>query len=425
MTCYQIVIMATIHKRKHSQYLYCSFRVPVVDPVTGEKQSKQILRCTKKTDRKEAEKAARAIEEAVLAEYGADEGKSRKTLEILREATEHAARGTLTESLARRLLEEIYEAANGEKLEWFSTRSWFAEWLERKKRSVKGSTFSLYRLSCDTFVEWLGEKADMRIEQVKPQEVRRWRDELHDEGRAAKTCNQYFKSVSSAFMAAVKDGVLLKSPCDGIDLLPLDDSTTRQPFTVEEIAKLREVASPDWSLAIAIGFYTGLRLRDIANLKWSDVDLQKRVMIVEPLKQARKKAAKKKLLIPIHDLLLDGFAEHPVTTGEPDSPVFPSLAKKQSGGNGGLSFQFSDIMDSANVDPVILREPEEGMKGRKVTAKGFHSLRHSFVSELANNEVSPELRQEIAGHSDSASHQIYTHLDQERLRGVIDKLPRI
>ena len=89
--------MASVHQRSDSQYWYCSFRIPIVDPDTGEEEWKQFQRNTRKTERKKAERAAEEIEDATRKEYGAGTEKSRKMLALLREATEEALRGTLSE----------------------------------------------------------------------------------------------------------------------------------------------------------------------------------------------------------------------------------------------------------------------------------------------------------------------------------------
>ena len=44
---------------------------------------------------------------------------------------------------------------------------------------------------------------------------------------------------------------------------------------------------------------------------------------------------------------------------------------------------------------------------------GFHSLRHTFVSELANADVPADVRRQISGHSDEKIHERYTHLGLE------------
>ncbi|NNE93014.1 MAG: site-specific integrase, partial [Verrucomicrobiales bacterium] len=168
----------------------------VLDPESGEEVWKQVQRNTRQTDRKKAERAAEEIEAAVLAEYGSGEEKSKKMLGVLSAATEEAVKGLLTEPLARKMLTEIYAIANGSELVTYTTQEWFDEWLERKKRTVKISTFALYRGAVNAFLRWLDQRADLRLETVTTPDIRQWRDQLHDEGRTGKTVGQYQKTVS-------------------------------------------------------------------------------------------------------------------------------------------------------------------------------------------------------------------------------------
>jgi integrase len=48
--------------------------------------------------------------------------------------------------------------------------------------------------------------------------------------------------------------------------------------------------------------------------------------------------------------------------------------------------------------------------GRQFRALGFHSLRHSFISTLANSEVPADVRKQIVGHSSEDIHRRYVHL---------------
>jgi hypothetical protein len=68
----------------------------------------------------------------------------------------------------------------------------------------------------------------------------------------------------------------------------------------------------------------------------------------------------------------------------------------------GLSSQFTRIVETAQIGGRILRAATG--KGRKQSSLSFHSLRHSFVSALANAGVASDLRQKLAGHTDSRSH---------------------
>jgi integrase len=103
--------------------------------------------------------------------------------------------------------------------------------------------------------------------------------------------------------------------------------------------------------------------------------------------------------------------------------VFPSLSHSRTGGVQGLSRQFRAIMDRAGIVERIVAA--DGRKGRCRSSKGFHSLRHTFVSTLANQGVVSELRQRIVGHSDSGVHRRYTHHEFEVLRDAVARLPSI
>jgi len=68
---------------------------------------------------------------------------------------------------------------------------------------------------------------------------------------------------------------------------------------------------------------------------------------------------------------------------------------------------------------------EKEGKGHRFRALGFHSLRHFFVSRLANSEVSPDVRKQIVGHSSDEIHRRYTHLHLSLQQKAIAQLPSV
>ena len=61
-------------------------------------------------------------------------------------------------------------------------------------------------------------------------------------------------------------------------------------------------------------------------------------------------------------------------------------------------------------------------KGRRFFELGFHSLRHTAISEQANRGVAKEIRMKLSGHK-SAVHEQYTHHELEALRKQIEMVP--
>jgi integrase len=109
--------------------------------------------------------------------------------------------------------------------------------------------------------------------------------------------------------------------------------------------------------------------------------------------------------------------------GEKQPLLCPTLAKRKVSGKYGLSIQFHKILAAAEIkQETVAATGEAGHTFNKYT---FHSLRHSFVSELANAGIAPDVRQLLAGHSDDRSHAVYTHTQLATLRAAVAKLPRL
>jgi integrase len=170
-------------------------------------------------------------------------------------------------------------------------------------------------------------------------------------------------------------------------------------------------AKGDWRGAIILAATSGLRLGDTAKLEWSSVDLEAGVLRV---------TTGTDVVLPIHSDFWHWLSGRPRGIGK--APVFAELAGTRVDGAGGLSSQFRAILEKAQILCQIT--PGAG-KGRTTNSKGFHSLRHAFVTALANGGVAPDLRMRLAGYSDSKTHRDYTHHEVAMLRSAIEKLPRI
>jgi integrase len=147
-----------------------------------------------------------------------------------------------------------------------------------------------------------------------------------------------------------------------------------------------------------------LRLRNIADLEWSAVDLNAGIITVMTRKTRRK------VTVPIHPQFARWLETQ--TRGIGKAPVFPTLAGKAGGGKSGLSMAFKRIMEHAEIKGRLLREANG--EGRSQSSLSVHSLRHGFVSAMANAGVAQELRQKLTGHASAEMNAQYTHHELER-----------
>jgi integrase len=409
--------MASIYKRPGSKVWQCSYYA--TDPETGE--LKQVRQSTHKTDKREAKGEAADLERKAREKAGAGNEKSRRILEVLQRASQEAQKEMLNATRARQFLAEIVKISTGEDMPAFSIKTWLEEWKRRKAEVTAASTRQRYKASVKAFTDWLGDRADKPLESLTVTDIRLFREKLTSEGRAAKTAQHYVRDIGSALRTAVREGLLVHNPATGLD--PLDTSETsisRTPFAPRELSLLvKHAPSNDWRGVILCGLYAGLRLGDAARLKWKSVDLAEGTLRLIPAKTKRKK---REICIPLHLELRAFLEEHP-SADDADSPVFPSLAKRSVSGHHGLSLTFVEIMETAGVSRGKARIVAKESAGRTTHEKGFHSLRHTYVSALANADVGEDVRMKLAGHSDSEAHAIYSHHEVKTLAAAIEKIP--
>lgn len=399
--------MASIYRRPTSTVWQCAFYIPNAD---GE--ATQVRRSTGTKSRRKAEMVAMEMERTAREVAGLADDAQRKIHAILRQAGEDALRERLNSTKARRYLSEILHLSSGDELSTFTVAGWIEEWLRRKEPLVTLATLRRYQGSCRAFIGWLGTRADQSLEAITTTHVRQFRDAMR-EGRAAKTVNAYVKDVSSIFKAAVNEGLMPSNPASPLQSLPESDSVKRTPFSTEECRALIERApTPDWRGVVLVGLYTGLRLSDCASLTWGDIDFANGTLTVIPKKTKRKGI---EIRVPLAPPLRQFLDEHPIGD-DPQTPIFPSVFGRSVSGHQGLSMSFGRLMEQAGVSRGEKRQT--GMY-----ARGFHNLRHTFVSMLSNAGVPAELRRAMAGHVDGESHKLYTHHELSSLQGAIARLP--
>src|SRR4029077_5864602 len=388
--------MASITKDTH-QPPKSPFWIACFNGVGSDGRVRRLKRSTKTADRKLAQKLADEWEQ----------------LEKL------AGEGRLTESQCRKVIAQMYERTVGEPLHFRTTREYLAEWVESKKNETELRAYWRYRQIVDEFLAHVGVKADRLLREITPADIRSWRDALKRKGLAAPTVNHAIKILRMPFKAAHDAGYIEINPCTKNSVRPVKDETRnveKDVFTPEQLSALIKAAkTDDWKGAILCGAYTGLRLRDVADLQWGAIDWQQQKIT------ATTRKTRKDVTVPIHPQFALWLEKQ--TRGIGKAPVFPTLAGKSGSGKSGLSMAFKRIMERANIRGRLLREANGA--GRSQSSLSFHSLRHTFNAALANAGVPVEIRQKLTGHASAEMNAIYTHHELEPLRAAIAVIPRI
>lgn len=226
---------------------------------------------------------------------------------------------------------------------------------------------------------------------------------IHLQQKVKKGYVVYFRNLKAAFNKAldwkyIKENHFVK--------LKLPKKQRVHPVFIDEEQLEKILQQIDNSVVrnfVTIAFYTGMRLNEIVNLTWKNVDLTNRIITVGDEDFETK--GKNQRYIPISKEALTAIlSERETKEAIPigNSFVFTKTNGEKYTGDY-FSKRFKRACRAADMDKTI----------------HFHSLRHSFASNLAQKGVPLYAIKELLGHSSISTTEIYSHLNIDSLRKAI------
>ena len=147
-------------------------------------------------------------------------------------------------------------------------------------------------------------------------------------------------------------------------------------------------------------YASGLRISELANARLENLNVEERILRVTG-------KGNKTRLVPIGRRACDALAAYLSTER-------PKLVKPRSGSEIFLSLRGTKLTTVRLWQIVKERARTSGLQANVYP----HLLRHSFATHLLGNGADLRIIQEMLGHSDISTTQVYTHVDQQRLKAV-------
>jgi integrase len=319
----------------------------------------------------------------------------------------------------RSLFAELLRESVGEDLKGQNFGEYCSEWLAQRTDRVALSSVAKYRSTVEGFLKFLPERRrTASVASIAKIEIERFRAHLKYSGRSDSTVNGSIGILRGLFNSARRAGIIAVNPTEAIESpIRTAPPESRLPFTDKQIKALLAVADVEWRGLVLLGFHAGLRLSDASDLRWDNLDTEKRRLTFA----ARKTGGKNVLCL--HRDIVTYLADEAVTSDDPAAPLFPSLCGVGTSGTNGLSMAFASLMDKAGIEvPLGVKKTDKGRQFKKLS---FHSLRHSFVSRLANAEINSDIRKKFVGHSSDRVHDGYTHLELSLQAAAMEKLSSV
>lgn len=270
----------------------------------------------------------------------------------------------------------------------------------RVERNVSAHTRDAYQRDLAALCAWAAMRSRGVLE-LRYDEIRAFVASEHRRGLSPKSLQRRLSACRSFYLWLLKRGRIDANPADAIRA-PKAARKLPQVLDVDEAVQLVEVATDaplglrDRAL-LELFYSSGLRLSEVCALKWADLDFAQGLVTVLG-------KGSKQRIVPVGSHARNALAAlREEAAGQPGDFVFP--------GRGG-----AQISSRA----VQLRMKKLAAQRGVYKRVHPHLLRHSFASHML--ESSGDLRgvQELLGHADIATTQIYTHLDFQHLAKVYD-----
>lgn len=199
------------------------------------------------------------------------------------------------------------------------------------------------------------------------------------------------------FLAAIKYAhlnILNKDPTISIKR-PKKESKLPTTLSKEELKLLlSNIKNEKSKLMISLIYAAGLRVSELTNLKIEDINLQ------EKIGHIRQSKGKKDRIFNIPDFLFDQI-KFQLEDQEKDKREYLFSGR-------------SEKISTRNIQKII------SLASKKSNLKNIHphTLRHSFATHLLESGVDIRKIQELLGHSNLSTTQIYTHISTEEIRKI-------
>lgn len=276
----------------------------------------------------------------------------------------------------------------------------FLSYLQVERR-MSAHTLDAYQRDLAALTQWCEAHDVTDPQTLQGDQLREFVASEHRRGLSAKSLQRRLSACRSFYAWLLKNNVIDNSPAAGLRA-PKAPRKLPQVLDADEAVQLVELPTDaplglrDRAL-LELLYSSGLRLSELCAMRWRDLDTASGIVLVHG-------KGNRERTVPVGSHAMNALHEwRKESGGTGEKPVFPG----RSGG---------PISQRA----VQIRIKQLAQRQGLFKNVHPHMLRHSFASHIL--ESSGDLRgvQELLGHADIATTQIYTHLDFQHLAKVYD-----
>ena len=276
-----------------------------------------------------------------------------------------------------------------------------------KVKQASNNTVASYMRDIRQFADWLSREA-VSILDVTQENISEYLTYLQQQGKSGATASRSLASLKNFYTYVVTSGFLEESPVTAEIHVERGEKKLPQILSGKEVELL--LAQPACVDAkgfrdkamLELMYATGIRVTELIELDTDDVNLELGIVKCNSAKKAR--------VIPLYPAALKAITVYlrDIRPGMIADPTEKALFVNVSGGR----------MSRQGFWKILKHYQSKAGIEKEITP---HTLRHSFAVHLLENGADLGSLQELMGHSDISSTQMYTHMINQKLKSVYSK----
>ncbi len=272
------------------------------------------------------------------------------------------------------------------------------------ERKLSKNTILSYQDNLNRFEEFIKGKSIKKIQRKDIEDYLKFNDTMAEKSRA-----HYLTVIRNFYQFLVGEELIDQNPCETIKM-PKITKTLPHYLTEEEIHKL--LAFPlntpfDYrnKAMLELLYATGIRVSELVNLKLNNINLE------EDIIRVLGKGSKERLS-PMSDI------------AEKYLRIYIEEYRNTLLKNKNSDYVFINNFGNPISRQGFFKNLKQIAKEQGITKEiSPHTLRHSYATHLLSNGADLRIIQELLGHSDIATTEIYTHLINEKIKSDYEKHP--
>ncbi len=274
--------------------------------------------------------------------------------------------------------------------------------LQTDKR-LSPNTVSAYLIDLNGYGKFLKEYQKIQdITMVDEEHINRYIASLKRRDMSKRTISRKIIAIKEFHHFLFSEGISNSDPAKNIDS-PKPSKPLPVVLTKEEIARMLDSISTDTPLGLRNKammetlYASGLRISELCGLKTSDIHLREKYIVVVG-------KGNKERMVPLGDMAISSLRRY-IEKGRPQ-------LSKMHDGTLFYNYQGRPISRIALYKYIVKLAKENGIT-KEISP---HTIRHSFATHLLEGGTDLRMVQELLGHEDISTTQIYTHIDRARLK---------